>query len=49
MFLYRPDEDNRNEINLVIAKHRNGPTGVVPLYFRGEQTRFFEQTAKENE
>ena len=49
MFLYRPDEENRNEVSLVIAKHRNGPTGVVPLYFRGEQTRFFEQSAKEVE
>jgi len=49
MFLYRPDEENRNELNLVIAKHRNGPTGVIPLMFKGEQTRFFEQSAKDKE
>ena len=49
MFLYRPEDENKNEINLVIAKHRNGPTGMIPLYFRGEQTRFFEQASKETE
>ena len=47
MFLYRPDEENRNEVNLAIAKHRNGPTATVPLFFRGERTRFYEQSARE--
>ncbi|TXI32061.1 MAG: replicative DNA helicase [Niabella sp.] len=47
MFLHRPDEENRNEILLVIAKHRNGPTGVIPMFFRGERTTFYEQTKRE--
>lgn len=47
MFLYRPDEENRSEVNLAVAKHRNGPTVTVPLYFRGERTRFYEQSARE--
>ncbi len=42
LFLYRSDEERRNEINLLIAKHRNGPTGEVPLYFRANRTRFYE-------
>jgi replicative DNA helicase len=42
MFLYRPDEDNRENYGLMIAKHRNGPTGEIPLYFKSDRTRFFE-------
>lgn len=41
-FLYREDEEDRNNVTLFIAKHRNGPTGEVPLFFRGERTRFYE-------
>lgn len=47
MFLHRPDDENRNEILLVLAKHRNGPTGVIPMYFRGERTTFYEQSPAE--
>ena len=42
MFLYREDEDDRSNMKLFIAKHRNGPTGELPLFFRGERTRFYE-------
>jgi replicative DNA helicase len=42
MFLYRPDEENRSDIKLLIAKHRNGPTGELDMYFRGERTKFYE-------
>ncbi len=42
MFLYRPDQENRSEIKLLVAKHRNGPTGEVDMYFRGERTKFYE-------
>ena len=48
MFLYRPDENNHSEVMLTIAKHRNGPTGIIPLHFIGERTRFYEQ-AKSDE
>jgi len=49
IFLHRPDDENRNEVMLSISKHRNGPTGSIPMYFRGERTRFYEQSAKEVE
>ena len=42
MFLYREDEENRNDVKLSISKHRNGPTGEVDLFFRGERTKFYE-------
>lgn len=42
MFLYRPNEDDRENYGLMIAKHRNGATGELPLYFKGDRTRFFE-------
>ncbi|QNN21125.1 replicative DNA helicase [Planctomycetales bacterium ZRK34] len=29
-----------NEAELIIAKQRNGPTGLVPLHFNGNTTRF---------
>jgi replicative DNA helicase len=48
MFLHRPDEENRSEIVLYVAKHRNGEAGVtIPLYFRGERTTFYERTGAE--
>lgn len=42
IFLYRADEDNRENIKLLISKHRNGATGEIPLYFKADRTRFFE-------
>ncbi len=43
MFLYRPDDDDRENMMLEIAKHRNGPTGEIPLYFKSNRTRFYER------
>ena len=45
MFLYReyqykPSEENRNQADVIIAKQRNGPTGIVPLAFFGHFLRF---------
>lgn len=45
MLLYREDYYNKeterpNITDIIIAKHRNGPTGVVELYFAKEQTKF---------
>ena len=42
IFLHRPDDENRTKIELILAKHRNGPVGKIELFFKGEQTRFFE-------
>jgi len=38
--LYNPDTERKGIADLVIAKHRNGPTGKVELYFVKEQARF---------
>ena len=45
MFLYRdevynPDTEARGEAELIVAKHRNGPTGVVRLAFMNQYTKF---------
>lgn len=46
MFLSREDGENRSDINLTIAKQRNGPTGEIPLYFVGSKTTFVERTKR---
>lgn len=38
--LYDPDTDKKGIAELHIAKHRNGPTGIVPLRFFKSTTRF---------
>lgn len=45
MFIYRedyydPETDRQNITDLIIAKHRNGPTGKIELYFHPERLKF---------
>ena len=47
LFIYRERfyndnvaEDKRNIAEIIIAKHRNGPTGKLELLFIDEQTKF---------
>ena len=45
MFLYRddvynPDSPDRGMAEVIVAKHRNGPTGKINLAFRNHLTRF---------
>ena len=44
MFLHRPEmynpEDRPGEAEIIVAKHRAGPTGIVPLTFNKESMRF---------
>ena len=51
LFIHRPDKKasekdlaegkvKPNVAEIIIAKHRNGPTGIVKLYFKGECTKF---------
>jgi replicative DNA helicase len=45
MFLYRPEEgDLANRVEVIVAKHRNGPTGTVQLTFRPSLTKFENAT-----
>jgi replicative DNA helicase len=37
---YNPETERQNITDLIIAKHRNGPTGRVELYFHPERLRF---------
>lgn len=48
MFLYRDeyyheDSELRNIGEVIIAKHRNGPTGTVELVWKGEYTKFLNK------
>jgi len=38
--VYKPSEDNRGKADLIIAKQRNGPIGLVPLAFISRYTKF---------
>jgi replicative DNA helicase len=45
MFIYREElvkenTERKNIADIIVAKHRNGPTDIVPLYFNKELTRF---------
>lgn len=51
MFLYRedyynPETDRQHITDLIIAKHRNGPTGRIELYFHPERLRFMSLEKK---
>jgi len=46
LFLFRPDEEDRENYKLLVAKHRNGATGEISLYFKGERTKFYETEAQ---
>ncbi len=44
MFIYRPEAEittGNIPTKLLIAKHRNGPTGEIDLLFRGDRIRFY--------
>jgi replicative DNA helicase len=51
MFLYRDSVYNEatefpNQADIIIAKHRNGPTGTVSLYFDPTVTRFMDAVTR---
>jgi replicative DNA helicase len=38
--VYRPNVENKGKAEIIVAKHRNGETGVIHLRFQGQYTRF---------
>jgi replicative DNA helicase len=46
MFLWREDEEDSENVNLDIAKHRNGPLRSLKLFFRGDRIRFYGREMK---
>ena len=51
MFLYRdemynPDSEQKGLAEVIVAKHRNGPTGTVKLAFLGHFTRFENMSSR---
>ena len=55
MFIHRKmkpvleGEEEDRSAELVIAKHRNGPTAIVPLYFEAEYARYREMERSTDE
>lgn len=54
MFIYReayynPETEKGNITDLIISKHRNGPTGKIELYFHPDRLRFMSYDRKHQE
>ena len=39
---YSPETEHPNIAEIIVSKHRNGPTGMVPLFFKKELAQFLE-------
>jgi replicative DNA helicase len=46
MFLWREDDEDLENMNLDIAKHRNGPLRSIKLRFRGDRIKFYGVESK---
>ena len=44
--MYDPETEKQHIADLYVAKHRNGPTGQLSLYFDKVQTRFRDLEAR---
>jgi replicative DNA helicase len=40
--LYNPETEEQNIAEIIVAKHRNGPTGTVQLFFRDRLAQFLD-------
>ena len=47
--LYNENTERKNIADIIVAKHRNGPTGVVSLYFKKELAQFREAALRSTE
>jgi len=43
---YNPETENKNITDIIIGKHRNGPTGQIQLYFSKDQLAFKDLDVK---
>jgi replicative DNA helicase len=39
---YTPESEQPNIAEILVSKHRNGPTGMVPLFFKKELAQFLD-------
>ncbi len=51
MFIYRPDQYEKDTVKsnvaeIIVAKHRNGPTGSVELVFRNQFAQFVDAATR---
>ncbi len=46
MFMWRENDENLEDMNLDIAKHRNGPLKSLKLRFRGDRLKFYSVETK---
>jgi replicative DNA helicase len=52
MFIYRdemyhPETEKQHIADIIIAKHRNGPTGTVQLFFRNRLAQFLDAETRQ--
>ncbi len=38
--VYDPESPSAGEAQIIVAKHRNGPTGEITVAFQGAKSRF---------
>lgn len=45
--LYHPDTERQNIADIIVSKHRNGPTGIVQLFFRKRLAQFLDAETRQ--
>ena len=45
--LYHPDTEKQHIADIIVAKHRNGPTGTVQLFFRNRLAQFLDAETRQ--
>jgi len=45
--LYHPDTERQNIADIIVSKHRNGPTGTVQLFFRKRLAQFLDAETRQ--
>ncbi len=45
--LYNPETEQQNIAEVIVAKHRNGPTGTIQLFFRDRLAQFLDAETRQ--